>query len=54
MPTLHMIGNAHVDPVWLWRWREGFHEVEASFRSALERMDEIASFEIETFKVRFN
>ena len=24
---LHMIGNAHIDPVWLWQWQEGFHEV---------------------------
>ena len=20
---VHMIGNAHIDPVWLWRWHEG-------------------------------
>ena len=37
-PRLHMIGNAHIDPVWLWRWQEGCHEVLASFRSALDRM----------------
>ena len=24
--TLEMIGNAHIDPVWLWRWEEGFPE----------------------------
>jgi len=41
---LHMIGNAHIDPVWLWRWQEGFHEVKASFRSALDRMNEVADF----------
>ena len=29
--TLHMIGNAHIDPVWLWRWQEGFHEVRGVF-----------------------
>jgi alpha-mannosidase len=39
-----MIGNAHIDPVWLWRWQEGFHEVRASFRSALERMNEYDDF----------
>ncbi len=32
---LHMIGNAHLDPVWLWRWQEGFQETKATFRSAL-------------------
>ncbi len=42
--TLHMIGNAHIDPVWLWRWQEGFHEVKASFRSALDRMNEYEDF----------
>jgi alpha-mannosidase len=41
---LHMIGNAHIDPVWLWQWQEGFHEVKASFRSALDRMREYDDF----------
>ena len=41
---LHMIGNAHIDPVWLWQWQEGFHEVRASFRSALDRMKEYPDF----------
>jgi alpha-mannosidase len=42
--TLHMIGNAHIDPVWLWTWQEGFHEVLASFRSALDRLNEYDDF----------
>ncbi len=42
--TMHMIGNAHVDPVWLWRCEEGCHEVMASFRSALDRMNEDPDF----------
>jgi alpha-mannosidase len=42
--TLYMIGNAHIDPVWLWRWPEGFHEVKATFRSALDRMKEYEEF----------
>jgi alpha-mannosidase len=29
---LHMIGNAHLDPVWLWQWQEGFQEVMSTFR----------------------
>ncbi|MHB8624722.1 MAG: alpha-mannosidase [Aggregatilineales bacterium] len=41
---LHMIGNAHIDPVWLWQWPEGFHEVKATFRSALDRMKEYDDF----------
>ena len=41
---LHMIGNAHLDPVWLWDWTEGYHEVKATFRSALDRMKEFPDF----------
>lgn len=42
--TVYMIGNAHIDPVWLWRWQEGFAEVLATCRSALDRMDEYPDF----------
>ena len=41
---LHMIGNAHIDPVWLWQWQEGFQEARATFWSAIERMNEYADF----------
>lgn len=41
---LHMIGNAHLDPVWLWNWQEGFQEAKATFQSALDRMDEEEDF----------
>ncbi|QNK54434.1 alpha-mannosidase [Paenibacillus sp. PAMC21692] len=43
-PTVHMIGNAHLDPVWLWQWQEGFAETKATFRSALDRMKEFPEF----------
>ncbi len=42
--TVHMIGNAHLDPVWLWQWQEGLQEVKATFRSALDRMNEFPDF----------
>lgn len=42
--TLYMIGNAHLDPVWLWQWQEGFQEAKATFRSALDRMKEYDDF----------
>lgn len=42
--TLHMIGNAHLDPVWLWTWQEGFQEAKATFRSALDRLAESNEF----------
>ena len=41
---LYMIGNAHLDPVWLWNWQEGFQEAKATFRSALDRMKEDEEF----------
>ncbi len=42
--TIHMVGHGHIDPTWLWRWTEGFSEVRATFRSALERMGETPAF----------
>ena len=39
-----MIGNAHIDAVWLWQWQEGYQEVRATFRSALDRMDEYPDY----------
>ena len=41
---VYLIGNAHLDPVWLWRWQEGFAEIKATFRSALDRMKEYDDF----------
>lgn len=42
--SVYMIGNAHIDPVWLWQWREGRQEVLATFRSALDRLEEHPGF----------
>jgi alpha-mannosidase len=36
----NMIGHGHIDPVWRWTWDEGYAEVFATFRSALDRMAE--------------
>ncbi len=41
---IHLIGNAHIDPVWLWRWQEGYAEIKATFQSALDRMREFPDF----------
>lgn len=40
MRKIHLIANAHLDPVWQWNWREGCGEVLMTFRSALDRLDE--------------
>ena len=42
--TLFLIGNAHLDPVWLWRRAEGYAEIKATFQSALDRMDEFGDY----------
>lgn len=42
--VLHAIGNAHIDPVWLWRWTEGLEAIRSTFRSALDRMNEYPEF----------
>lgn len=41
---IHMIGNTHFDPVWLWRWDEALASIRATLRSALERMKEDEDF----------
>ncbi len=37
---LHLIANAHLDPVWLWDWREGLSEGLITVRTILDLMDE--------------
>ena len=44
--TIHLIGNAHLDPVWLWDRREGLNEGLTTVRTMLDLMDE---FEEMTF-----
>ena len=41
---VHMIGNAHIDPVWLWNWQAGVDEALATFRSAIDRCEEYPEF----------
>ncbi len=41
---VHMIGNAHIDPVWLWRWQSGADEACATCRSAVKCCREFPDF----------
>jgi alpha-mannosidase len=41
---VHMIGNAHIDPIWLWRWQAGADEALATMASAANRCDEYPEF----------
>ncbi len=38
LPRLHMIGNAHLDPVWLWRWLEGCAEAIGTCWAAVDML----------------
>lgn len=44
MKQIYLIGNAHLDPVWLWRKSEGLSEILSTYRSALDRMKEFPDF----------
>jgi len=41
---LHMIGNAHLDPVWLWRWPEGCAEAIGTCWAAVDLLTEHPGF----------
>ena len=42
--VLHIIGHSHIDPAWLWPWRDGADAALNTFRSALDRMNETPGF----------
>ena len=39
-----MIGNAHIDPAWLWRWPVGVGEALSTSRTACDLLDEFPEF----------
>ena len=40
--TAHLIGHAHIDLAWLWRWEETVHDIAThTFRGTLAQMDRI-------------
>ncbi len=41
---IHLVCNAHLDPVWLWEWEEGAAEAMSTFRTAVEFCEEFDSF----------
>ncbi len=41
---VHMIGQAHLDPVWMWTWTEGRAEALATSQSAVDRLREYPDF----------
>ncbi len=41
---LHLICNAHLDPVWLWTWNEGAAEAISTFRTAADFCERYEGF----------
>ena len=41
---VHMIGQSHIDAVWLWPWYESLSVVHSTFQSALDRINETPGF----------
>ncbi|MCE5314131.1 MAG: glycoside hydrolase family 38 C-terminal domain-containing protein [Armatimonadota bacterium] len=41
---VHLICNAHLDPVWLWQWEEGAAEAVSTFRTAADLCEEFDGF----------
>ena len=44
MRDLHMVANAHIDPIWQWTWEEGAAEGISTFRAAADLCDEHDAF----------
>ena len=42
--SLHLICNAHLDPVWLWEWEEGAAAAISTFRTAADLCEEFDGF----------
>ena len=43
-PVVHLICNAHLDPVWLWEWEEGAAEALSTFRTAADLSEKFDGF----------
>jgi alpha-mannosidase len=44
MTTLHLVCNAHLDPVWQWEWEEGAAAAVSTFRVAADLCDAFDAF----------
>ena len=42
--TIHLLCNAHLDPVWLWEWEEGAAAAISTFRVAADLCEEFDGF----------
>ncbi|HRZ18375.1 MAG TPA: alpha-mannosidase, partial [Candidatus Hydrogenedentes bacterium] len=44
MKRLHLLCNAHLDPVWMWEWEEGAAETLSTFRTAADLCEKFGAF----------
>src|SRR5690554_4625658 len=44
LQRVHLVCNAHLDPVWLWEWEEGAAEAISTFRVAADLCEEYPVF----------
>ena len=45
MKQIHLLCNAHLDPVWLWSWEEGVTEAISTFRTVCGLLEEFEELE---------
>jgi alpha-mannosidase len=43
-PRVHLLCNAHIDPVWMWEWEEGAAEAISTFRTAADLCEAFDGF----------
>ncbi|MBN2451437.1 MAG: hypothetical protein JXR77_13680 [Lentisphaeria bacterium] len=43
-PEVHLICQAHIDPIWIWDWEEGLCEALATFEAAADLLDAFPDF----------
>ncbi len=51
--TIHLLCNAHLDPVWLWEWPEGAGEALSLARTVCDLCDEFPDFIFNRNEVQF-
>jgi alpha-mannosidase len=52
-PTVHLLCNSHLDPVWLWEWPEGAGEALALARTVCDLCEEFEGFVFNRNEVQF-
>ena len=46
MKEVHLICNAHIDPIWQWDWQEGVSAVLSTFQSAVNLAENMITYSV--------